>query len=144
MPLAHFSEVEKIASASQDSELFQNLSSAWLMFNTTRKKSGNLPYDFTEREDPDCEREKYGEPEVGRDNLVGGATTKIPILHTGLPNHMQPVLLEAKVEGSELGDAVQLLNKYEHVFVGPDDKVGRTTACDGHRIITGDHQPIRL
>ena len=91
---------------------------------------------------PDCERKVDGDPEVARDNLVGGATTKMPILHEGLPDHMQPVLLEAMVEGSELDDTVQLLNKYEHVFVRPDGKVGRTTACDGHRIITKDHQPI--
>ena len=80
---------------------------------------------------------------AARGNLVGGAATKVPILHDGLPDHLQPVLLEAKVAGSELDDAVQLLNKYEHVFVGPDGRVGRMTACDGHRIITGDHQPIR-
>ena len=56
---------------------------------------------------------------------------------------MQPVLLEAKMKGWELDDAVQLHNKHEHVFVGPDGRVGRTTAYDGHRVITGDHQPIR-
>ena len=143
MPLAHFYKVDKITSARKDSELFDSLSSAWMMFNTTRGESGDLPSKCTGREDLDCRKEKDSEPETARDNLVGGAMTRIPILHDGVPDHLQPVLLEAKVTGSELDDAVQLLNKYEHVFVGPGGRVGRTTACDGHRIITGDHQPIR-
>ena len=103
------------------------------MVDATRERSGNLSSNSAEGEDPDCEIKVDGDREVVRDNLVGGATTKILILHEGLPDPMQPVLLEAKVEGSECDDAIQLLNEYEHVFVGPDGKVGRISACDGHR-----------
>ena len=53
------------------------------------------------------------------------------------------MLQQVAINGKELDDTDKLLNKYEHVVVGSDDKVGRTNACDSHRINTGDRQPIR-
>ena len=68
--------------------------------------------------------------------IVGGDSANVTILHKNLPLHMQPVLHQVAIKGKELDDAVKLLNKYEHVFVGSDCKVCRTNACDGHRINT--------
>ena len=47
------------------------------------------------------------------------------------------------IEGDELSRAVNLLKRYQDVFVGPDGKLGRTNACDGHRVDTGDTLPVR-
>ena len=67
-----------------------------MMFNTTWE---TFPSCCTEGDDPDWRKEEDGDIEATRGNLVGGAMTTVPILHSGLPDHLQPVLLQAKVTG---------------------------------------------
>ena len=39
--------------------------------------------------------------------------------------------------------SIDAINSMAHVFVGPGGKFGRSTACAGHRIDTGDALPVR-
>ena len=87
MPLTTFSEVDKIASASQDNDLFQNLSSAWLMFNSIRERSGNIS-SSTWGENPVRGTKMGDDPETTRDDSVHEttqATQKWPALRDRWP-----------------------------------------------------------
>ena len=63
--------------------------------------------------------------------------------HDDLPDYLQPILQNCAIKHDMLDEAVDLINEYEDVFVGPDGVLGRTTSCEGHRIDTGDTRPIR-
>ena len=69
--------------------------------------------------------------------------TTTPLQGELLPDHMKPVIQNIDIAGDELTQAISLLNRYRDVFVGPDGKLGRTSACQGHRVDTGDTLPIR-
>ena len=60
-----------------------------------------------------------------------------------LDEHMRSVIQGADLKGEELIKAVNLFNEFKDIFVGPDGKLGCTTACKGHRIDTGDTLPVR-
>ena len=69
--------------------------------------------------------------------------TTTPLQGELLDEHMKPVIQGIDIKGDELSQAVNLLKRYQDVFVGPDGKLGRTNACEGHRVDTGDTLPIR-
>ena len=58
-------------------------------------------------------------------------------------DHLQPVFINQSLSGYELQKSIDAINSMAHVFVGPDGKFGRSTACAGHRIDTGDALPVR-
>ena len=82
-------------------------------------------------------------------NLHGAECPEEPSVITTTPQgelldeHMKPVIQGIDIKGDELSQAVSLLKRYQDVFVGPDGKLGRTNACEGHRVDTGDTLPIR-
>jgi len=59
------------------------------------------------------------------------------------PVHLKLTLSEADLSAVQLKEAVQLLNNYQDVFVGPDGKVGYTDLVR-HRIDTGDVSPFKM
>ena len=58
-------------------------------------------------------------------------------------DHLQPVFINQGLSGNELQKSIDLINRNASVFVGSDGKIGLSTACDGHRIDTGDALPVR-
>ena len=60
-----------------------------------------------------------------------------------LDEHMRPVIQGIDIKGEDLLASIELLKRYQDVFVGPDGKLGCTEICDGHRIDTGDTLPVR-
>ena len=56
------------------------------------------------------------------------------------PDHLKVTLLEADLSTAQFSEAVQLLNDYQDVFVGPDGKVGYTDLVK-HKIDTGAEIP---
>ena len=74
-----------------------------------------------------------------RSNVASKATRE----QLMLDEYMRSVIQDIDIKGDELIQAVNLLKEYQDIFVGPDGKLGCTTACEGHRIDTGDTLPVR-
>ena len=63
---------------------------------------------------------------------------------TGVPAHLEPLLLEAdsRLSHEESGLVKQLLQGYEDVFMGPDGRLGKCNIMP-HVIDTGENKPIK-
>ena len=86
-----------------------------------------------------AEQVLHGDECPSKPDAASQTIPQMELLH----EHMRSVIQNIDLTGKELLAAIELLNNYEDVFVGPDGQLGRTTACTGHRIETGDTQPVR-
>ena len=119
-PIAQFSATDNIADVHATE--FEGLYASWQK-------------DQFESVDPANEECRAFKGDQGTPEIIPGCE--------GLPPALQGMFKGHALTPEQLQEAAKLVNDYQHVFVGPDNKLGRTDACEGHRIDTGDHPPIR-
>ena len=80
-----------------------------------------------------------GEECTGRPSVAPAVDPEVMLLD----EHLRPVTQNIDITGNQLHKAVDLIKRYQDVFVAPDGKLGKTKACEGHRVVTGDTLPVR-
>ena len=89
-------------------------------------------------------------PAVGKRNIVGLVAEEELTVETSqgetinMPEHMQELVdkCSKNLATDEKNRLIKTLQEFEHVFVGKDNQLGRTSLVK-HTINTGDHPPIK-